>query len=263
MVKEIRKINISILVLIGFLIPINQIVGNFLLKNQFFSPISKATNYWIQPTLVVNIISLAVFSFIIFGIGKHNLESIWLTKQKVKKAAFFVFFIWFSSQIVTVIATYLNDGNLTLVNKLNVLTGNLLGQLFGNAAFEELIYRGVFFLQFYLLLKRKMADKKALLIAIISSQVVFAVIHIPNRLLVNQVENLGLNLLGLFGAGVVLTLIYFRTKNLAFLVGVHALINQPFNVIETSFPMRMIIFILIILVTLLWKNKAALNVLSK
>ncbi|MGD9487184.1 MAG: hypothetical protein AB7W47_04140 [Calditrichaceae bacterium] len=37
-------------------------------------------------------------------------------------------------------------------------------------------------------------------------------------------------------AGVVLTIIYIRLENPAFVIGVHALISQPFNMIEPLFP---------------------------
>ncbi len=260
--KEIRKINIRILILIIILIPINQIVINYLLKTNFFTPLARLTDYWIQPTLVGNLLSLTVFSVLIFIIGKHNLFSVWLTKEKLKAAVLPIFIIWLLSQIITIAGTYFSNGDIVFVDRFNVLTGSLIGQLFGNATFEELIYRGILFLQLYILLKPKTTNKKALMISIIASQIIFALIHIPNRLMINPVENLALDLLGLFVAGVVLTVIYVRTENLAFVIGVHTLINQPFNIIDTSFPMEMSIYILIILTTILW-NKIPPNNSSK
>ena len=260
--EGVRKLSPAVLILIAFLIPVNQIVGNYLLKIHFFTPIAEATNYWIQPTLVGNLISLAVFSFIIFVVGKHDLRSVWLTPEKLKSAALLIFAIWFLSQLVAILGTYFSTGNIVFVDRINVLAGYLLGQLFGNAAFEELIYRGIFFLQIYILLKNSLSINKALVLSILLSQILFALIHIPNRLMVNQVENLGLNLFGLFVMGVVLAIIYFRTKNLAFLIGVHALLNEPFNLIQTSFPMKRIVLILVILVTILWTNKTVLRLLS-
>ncbi len=250
--KEIRKMNNRILILIVILIPFNQIVLNYLFKIRFFVPLAKSTDYWIQPTLVANLLSLIVFSTLIFIIGKHNLFSVWLTKEKLKIAVLPIFFIWLLSQIITIVVTYFSKGDIVFIDRLNVLTGSLIGQLFGNATFEELIYRGILFLQIYILLKPKTTNSNALIISIIFSQIVFALIHIPNRLMINQVDNLAMNLLGLFVAGVILTVIYIRTKNLVFVIGVHTLINQPFNIINTSFPMEYSIFILIILTTILW-----------
>ncbi|BDQ03346.1 CPBP family intramembrane glutamic endopeptidase [Ignavibacterium sp.] len=142
---------------------------------------------------------------------------------------------------------------------INILIGSLLGQLFGNAAFEELIYRGILFLQFYLLLKTKNNIKKSLFYSVIISQIIFALIHIPNRLIINQVNNLGTDLMILFTAGSVLTLIFIITRNLLFLIGIHALINQPFNLIETDFPMRIIISILVIISAAFWNKIMLVN----
>ncbi len=252
--KEIRKINVRILILIVILIPINQIVLNYLFKIHFFIPIAKSTNYWIQPTLVANLLSLTIFSPLIFGIGKHNLYSVWMTKEKLKTSVILIFIIWLLSQTITIVVTYFSKNEIVFVDRFNLLTGSLIAQLFGNATFEELIYRGILFMQLYILLKPKTTNSKALVFSVIISQIIFALIHIPNRLLINQVENLAIDLLGLFLAGVVLTLIYIRTKNLAFVIGVHTLINQPFNIIDTSFPMEMSIYILIMLTTILWNK---------
>lgn len=250
--KEIKKIDAKILILIVLLLPFNQIILNYLFKIRLFIPLAKLTDYWIQPTLVANLLSLIVFSILIFVIGRHNLFSVWLTKKKMKTALLPVFIIWLLSQLITILVAYLGKGEIAFVGNINILTGSLIGQLFGNAAFEELIYRGILFLQFYILLMPKIAKMKAIIISIVASQIIFALIHIPNRLLINQVENLTLDLLGLFVAGVALTIVYLRTENLVFVIGVHALINQPFNIMDTSFPIDMIIYVLIILTVILW-----------
>lgn len=257
--QQIRKINTGTLILIFILIPINQIVLNYLFKIRFFMPLAKETDYWIQPTLIANIISLIVFSIIIFSVGKHNLPSVWFTKEKLKTAVLPIFFIWLLSQIITILVTYFSTGEIIVIDDLNILTGSLLGQLFGNATFEELIYRGIFFLQLYILLKQKLTNNKALGFSVVVSQILFALIHIPNRLMINQVDNLALDLVGLFVAGVALTVIYIRTKNLVFVIGVHTLINQPFNIINTSFPMETSIYILIILTTVFWNKITPIN----
>jgi membrane protease YdiL (CAAX protease family) len=252
METEIRKINTTLLIFIVILIPINSIVLNYLFKIQFFMPLVKLTDYWVQSTLIANIIGLIIFSVLIFLIGKHNLFSVWLTKKKLKVAFFPLFFIWLLSQLITFIVTFHNTGELVWVGKINILIGSLLGQLFGNAAFEEFIFRGLFFLQLYILFKAKTTKNKALIISIIASQLLFSLIHIPNRLIINQVDNLAIDLICLFVVGVILTIIYIRTENLAFVIGVHTLMNQPFNLLVTSFPMEIVVYILIVLTTILW-----------
>ncbi len=38
------------------------------------------------------------------------------------------------------------------------------------------------------------------------------------------------------------------------MIGFHTLINQSFNLIDTSFPMQLSIFILVILITVFWNR---------
>lgn len=259
MKEKIKKLKPPILFLILILIPLNQIALNYLFKYRVFNSVAESTFFLIQPTLLTNLFSLAVFSFLIFIKGKHDLFSVWFPKEKWKKTLLLVFLIWFVSQVITFIWVFVSEGTVRMSGNINILIGSLLGQLFGNAAFEELIYRGILFLQFYLLLKTKNNIKKSLFYSVIISQIIFALIHIPNRLIINQVNNLGTDLMILFTAGSVLTLIFIITRNLLFLIGIHALINQPFNLIETDFPMRIIISILVIISAAFWNKIMLVN----
>lgn len=249
---QIQKLDSKVLLLIIVLIPFNQIALNYLIKIHLFKPISQATDYWIRSTFVASLFSLIIFSIIIFRIGRLNLPSVWLTKEKLKTGVILVAAIWILALFSTTVWTFWENGKIGLTPKINFLAGSLIGQLFGNAAFEELIYRGTLFMQFHLMFKQKMRQKRALLLSVLASQLLFALIHLPNRLLIQQVDNLALDLISLFLAGIILTLIYLRTENLAFVIGAHALVNQPFNIIETSFPMRMMVLILIILTAVFW-----------
>lgn len=251
---KIKKIHHRILLLLIILIPVNQIILNYLFKSRIFTPVAENTNFLIQPTLAANLMSLTVFSLLIFVLGKHNLASIGFSKAKLKIAALLVFCIWLFSQTITIVWSYLSCGEVVFVDQINILIGSFLGQAFGNAAFEELIYRGILFLQFFLLFNTKTTKQKSILFSVIASQIIFAVIHIPNRLLIHSVDSLALDLLGLFAAGVVLTVIFIRTENIVFLTGIHALINQPFNLTKTSFPAEIIIYLLVILTAIFWRK---------
>lgn len=83
--------------------------------------------------------------------------------------------------------------------------GTLLGQLFGNALCEELVYRG------FLL-----------------TQVLFATCHISSALAGGMSAiDVVLDLIRLTVLGILLALLYVRTNNLFIVIGVHALMNAP------------------------------------
>ncbi len=150
--------------------------------------------------------------------------------------------------------SYFSQNQIIFSDKINLKTGYFLGQIFGNAAFEELLFRGLLFTQFYLLFKYKFSDKKAIVLAIISSQLFFAIIHIPNRLMINQVDNLLADLIKIFIVGIIFTLIYLKTKNLIYLTGVHSLVNVPLMINETKFPTPLIILFLAMAISLFWNK---------
>lgn len=107
------------------------------------------------------------------------------------------------------------------------LIGQWIAQIFGNALYEEIVYRGFLTVQLALLFER-MGRGKALLLGVILAQAVFASIHIGLLL------NMGLSwpaILGampeLFLAGVALAMVYLVTGNLLIAVGVHALVDAP------------------------------------
>jgi hypothetical protein len=112
------------------------------------------------------------------------------------------------------------------------LLGELLGQLFGNALYEEILFRGCLLVQLALWLtpRPQRPDRRAVLLALVLSQLVFALQHIPNRLAfaawpdaAAAAGDLAMLLVaGLFFAGV-----FLRTGNLLVAVGVHALGNCP------------------------------------
>lgn len=113
-------------------------------------------------------------------------------------------------------------------------TGAFLGQLLGNALFEEILFRGVLFQQIRLhLLRRGNAPAKALVIALAVSQTLFALIHVPLRVSSGMaLTALPGELALLFTLGVLLALLYWRTANLYVVVGIHALSNTPVPIVE-------------------------------
>ena len=106
--------------------------------------------------------------------------------------------------------------------------GELISQLFGNALFEEIVWRGFIFVQLFLLFERRNVGR-TLLKALFISQGLFALMHIPLQLVHFDVSGFSLLfwLLATGIAGAIFAIIYVKTGNLYIAVGFHALFNEP------------------------------------
>jgi len=252
---ETKKLNPIILIIVTIFMFIAPVVFNWLFTMHFFIPLVKATNYLLQPTLLAGAIGIFCIYIIVFLLGKYDSKSIYFTKEKIQTAILPLILIWFTSNLISLLFLYFDTGRISFTGNFNISLGKFLGQIFGNAPFEEIVFRGVFFLQFYLLLKVKTTNKKAIMLAVVFSALFFAVVHIPNRLWINTVDNLVLETLGLFVAGIGLTIIFIYTQNLAYVIGIHALSNAPFVLFKASASTKYYTtYLLIVLVTLLWKK---------
>jgi membrane protease YdiL (CAAX protease family) len=107
------------------------------------------------------------------------------------------------------------------------LIGQWIAQIFGNALYEEIVYRGLLTVQLALLFEQ-LGRGRALLFGVVLAQAIFASIHVGLLL------NMGLSwpaiiaaMPELFLAGVALAMVYLITGNLLIAIGVHALVDAP------------------------------------
>ncbi len=110
--------------------------------------------------------------------------------------------------------------------------GDLLGQLFGNALYEEILFRAVLLVQFVLWLEGRRPQRKRgnLCLALLASQAIFALQHIPNRLAFGTWSSGGdvaLDMTGVFVSGLFFAGVFVRTRNLLLAIGMHTLANLP------------------------------------
>ena len=104
----------------------------------------------------------------------------------------------------------------------------LLAQLIGNALYEEIAFRGFLLPQLFVKFRRR-GVTAAIVLAVLVSQSLFALAHVPNRLWVSGLSPADLPgaLLPLFLLGIYFAVLYLLTGNLFAAVGVHALTNEP------------------------------------
>ena len=103
----------------------------------------------------------------------------------------------------------------------------LLGQLAGNALYEETFYRGFLIPA----ISRELGNRPWF--AVMASGALFGLMHVPNYL----ARDLSLLLLvPAVLAGILFGAIYLRTNNLMLCIGLHALLNAPAALWDSAVP---------------------------
>ncbi len=199
-----------------------------------------ATAFLIQSALVGGLLALAVVAVVVFGLGRLRASDVGWSASELKWGLLATIGFWVTMQIVAlVVATAVGEVNWHedwQRRGASGVIGGLLGQLLGNALVEETVFHGFLLPQLHLKANQVLRTAFALMIAMIGSSVVFAVTHIPNRLLVRELA--GMDLLwdqaGLFFAGLIFAVTYIVTRNLFVAVGLHALANEPVSLFRAS-----------------------------
>lgn len=132
-----------------------------------------------------------------------------------------------------------------------VIFGEFIGQLFGNCLFEEIAFRGFLLVQIYKKLKN---SRFKLFVSIFISQMIFALIHIPNRIISGMDFNSILqSIILVFFIGVLFSIVYLATDNIFLAIGIHLLWNLPLIIVE-QFASQIIIVVFILLLPLVWNR---------
>jgi membrane protease YdiL (CAAX protease family) len=193
----------------------------------------------INPTLLANMVLLTVVvGGYLLGIGRLSLRQLGVRLEQLPRALGFTFVLWLLGNLITASIGVLTDSlqwhPMWTQQGLLTILGWLVGQLFGNALYEEIAYRG-FLLSYTVSLSltahrsRQQSQQRRFVFAVLTSQLLFALAHIPNRLIVDALP-LGhalLSLLPLWLLGVLFAWSYWHTGNLLLVVGVHGLLNTP------------------------------------
>lgn len=195
--------------------------------HRWLRPLSYATDGFLNVTFWANIIMLlTVVGGVIFILGHLKPRDVGLRIEDVGVAALFTVSLWASVNCFVAMGVVLKGASLVLDpgwSKPMENTGLFVGQIFGNALYEEIVYRGFLTVQVYLLLQR-LGRNLAVVLAVVIVQAIFATIHIPMLIVAGHgwAEVVAI-LPQLFMMGVALAIIYLVTGNLLIAVGAHAL----------------------------------------
>ena len=199
-----------------------------------------ATGGLVNGTLVGGLCVLGTSVFIIVGLGQLRASDIGWRVRDVGSGLLVALALWVIIQgAQALLLVFRGDFTLHEAWKQSGpagVLGGVLGQLLGNALAEETIFRGFFLPQFYLKATRVFRRGTALTIALLGSQLLFAVSHLPNRFFVMGTTGLDIlwDQLGLMAAGLVLAAVYLLTRNLFFAVGLHVLQNTPVPIFQAT-----------------------------
>lgn len=253
------------------------VINLVLFAGDTFRPLASATGGLLTGSLVANLAFIGVIAVrIILHHGELRAYDVGLVWRRIPMGVLVTLGIWAAAQVVHGLAGLLTYGEVRVAPVWNsagmyILIGMVLTQLFGNALFEEIAYRGFLFPQLYLRWQR-LRPVWRLIAALLVSQGIFALSHIPNRIYLGMSRDaIVIDLLMLLGWGVLFTAIYARTDNLFVVIGVHALGNTPTTLFDTapfldgaggSLLMYSLVVFIFFGVPLLWRYRLEMMAIS-
>lgn len=220
----------------------------------------RATLGLIDWTLLGSAFSLViVVGGVIFGLGRLRPAEVGLIAARLPEAIVVTGLLWVTTQVLVMAGAWASLGEAPINPRwaergATFMIGALIAQLFGNALAEETIYRGFLLPQSWLKLPKSMMAHPGwrLATAVLISQIVFALSHIPNRIFNGMsLADMGPDMLMLVVFGAYYAFLYLRTGNLFIAVGVHALANQPLSIVQSDLPTPLLM-VLALLLALAW-----------
>lgn len=203
-----------------------------LLSFPFFQTLQENTKGWISPILVGAGIANFLFCFLFLKVGHFSLRSLGLKREKFFVGVFFTFVIWGFSQIAFIVESYLSNQSIVWNPDWwhwRYVFGDFVAQILGNALLEEVIFHGFLLIQFRIFFE-KCSLRYAQIFALVLSQILFALAHIPGRVYMGVYHNFSVAFgeqCFLFLLGILWSLLFLRTQNIFIVIGVHALNNTP------------------------------------
>lgn len=203
-----------------------------------WQPLHRATNGWLSPALQASVPVLALLLLAVLLSGLRLSDVGW-RRGDLPRAALATAKLLVLGNLVALLSS---DAPLQALGRASLsapAAGTLVGQLFGNALLEETLFRGFLFVHLCgWLSDRGRSPRRAAWFAALASALLFALAHVPNQLY-RGVElaplELSLDLLRLVASGLFSTWVYLRTRNLFWIVAVHALVNAPTLLLPWSY----------------------------
>lgn len=226
------------------------------IRSTLLNPAATATAGLLQPTLLVYAVFGLVVGTLLWTRG-FGPQTVGLHRKDVRVALVVGLGVWLVAQAASVAVALVTVGSVPLSATLvaggaGTLLGLLIAQLFGNALYEEALYRGFLLTTLHARFVSS-GRPRPFLAALVLSQTIFALVHVPSRL-VDGVGGVSLaaNLTFVLASGLVFALLYYRTRNLLLVVGIHALLNYPTVVLGSEAIASLAVAILSLVLLVAW-----------
>ncbi|MEO8199172.1 MAG: CPBP family glutamic-type intramembrane protease, partial [Gemmatimonadota bacterium] len=186
----------------------------------------------VTPLFLVTLIALGCALGIILVVGRIRVEDVGLDPDYVGRGFGLVVMTWAAAQVVGVIPRVVANRPVVLDPVFEhgsrwELFGTLLTSL-GTASLEEIVFRGFLLIQIYLLLLRKPErSEQALYVATAVVLLLSSLAALPHDLPFASWRAAVEHELIFAGGGLFLTWLFLRTRNIFFVIGVHALLLAP------------------------------------
>ena len=203
------------------------------------------THGLVTPTLVANLILLAiVVGVVLCLLGGLRPLDFGLRGSDVPVALVLTISVWIGANAIEAGWQVRATGTVSWGGEWRTLgvtaaVGALVAQLFGNALYEEILFRGVLLRQTYWRFEAKhLPNLQRVAVSVAISQGLFALIHLPILLSGGaSVMAAFARLPAIFAAGTAFAVLYARSDNLLLCVGIHALANKPTLLVTDCFDL--------------------------
>jgi membrane protease YdiL (CAAX protease family) len=236
-VRRLRAIVLGVALLAAVCL---SVAANFVLfKSSLLAAPMRLSHGLINGTLVANFILIAIVIVLCLCVwGGARANDLGLRRRDLGPALAITLATWLFLNVLQLSAAVAAGSGVhpshtfESAGTFGWSVGELIGQVFGNALYEELLFRGVLLVQIALWIAPRGArpSRRAFWSALLISQAVFALQHIPNRLAFDRwtdAAGIATDMAGLFASGLFLAGVFARTRNLLIAVGMHTLINTP------------------------------------
>ena len=208
----------------------------------------------VQPVLLTNAVSgVLVVGGLIFCTGRLRWGDVGLSRNKLLPALGLIALAWIILQLWLVGYAVLEGQPLAQheqwVARPARTAGKMIGCFVGTGLYEETVFRGFLLSQLWVKFNAALGNRSrsALVAALIVSQAVFALGHIPSHWhRGTSAADYPATMLVLFLYGVLFSLVYLRSGNLLVAVGIHGLINAPGTLVASPGEAAELIFLVIV-----------------
>lgn len=226
-----------------------------------FRAISRLSGGALPLTFLFYMVTLAVMLLVMLGVQRLKASDIGLVRANIRGGVIAYLLIWVVYQILLAGLSLVSGGHIRLETMWStpadypLIAGRVITYVFGTALTEEIIFRGYLLPQCWLALRNTRRPWFRLGLALLVSQGIFALVHIPATLLQGaSVGDLLIRLATLFALGVLLALVYLQTRNLFVVVAIHSLSDWPMPLFHQSVlgDLSLLSFVALVAVLLLW-----------